>query len=104
MRCIGKTSVCTCSLAISAAFLLASAAIVLLPTKAAAQFNIDGIIRGAISHGGYGYGYRAPSHHSSHHDSADKSKDSGDDAADSKSGKGIKSTSDTNTANAGGSA
>jgi len=78
------------------AFVSASAAFALLPNQASAQFNIDGIIRGAIGHGGYGYGYRRPSHHSSHesshHESADKGKDSDNDAADSKAGKGIKST------------
>jgi len=106
MPSIGKTSTGTALPAISAALLLASATIMLLPTQAAAQFNIDGIIRGAIGRGGYGY--RGPSHHSSHesshHDSADKAKDSGDNAADSKAGKGIKSTNDTANAGTSGSA
>ena len=110
MRGIGKTSTGSASLAktwfvMSAAVLLAAAAFVLLPTKASAQFNIDGIIRGAIGRGAYGY--RRPSHHSSSHesrrDSADKAKDSDDDAADSKTGKGIKSANDGSSGNPRGS-
>jgi hypothetical protein len=102
MRGIGKTPAgksapaMTKPLLATMAFLSASAAFALVPSQASAQFNIDGIIRGAIEHGGY-YGSRRSSHHSSHesshHDSADKDSD---DAADSKTGKGIKSTDDSN--------
>jgi hypothetical protein len=101
MRGIGKISTGKSPRAMSKplltmAFLSASAAFALLPTEASAQFNIDGIIRGAIGPQ-RGYGYRQSSHHSSHHESSDKSRDSDQDAADSKTGKGIKSGNDDNS-------
>jgi hypothetical protein len=91
IRGIGTASIAKSSIAISAAFILASAMAILLPAEASAQINIDGLIRGALQQrGGYPYGYRAPTHHASpsHSDSDD------DSAADSKNGKGVKSTND----------
>jgi hypothetical protein len=95
MRGIGTSSIAKSSIAISAAFVLASAMAVLLPTEASAQINIDGLIRGALQQRGYPYGYRAPTHHASpsHSDSDD------DSAADSKNGKGVKSTNDDANSN-----
>jgi hypothetical protein len=96
MRDIGTASIAQSSVAISAAFVLASAMAVFAPTTASAQINIDGLIRGALQQrGGYPYGYHAPTHHASpsHSDSDD------DSAADSKNGKGIKSTNDDGDGN-----
>jgi hypothetical protein len=80
---IGKTSPARSLLLTSAAFAFVSTIAMLAPTQASAQFGgIDGIIRGALGHGGYGYrggGTRHSSHSSSHHDSSDK-----DDDADTK--------------------
>jgi hypothetical protein len=99
---IGTSSAAKTALAITAVFLLASAATVLLSTQASAQINIDGLIRGALQQrGGTPFGYRAPSGHSStssHHESDS----SDDDAANSKSGKGIKSTNDGADSGSGG--
>jgi hypothetical protein len=99
----GKFSVAKSSIAACAAFVFASGFVVLFPTQASAQLNIDGLIRGAI--GGGGYGYRGPSHHSSssshsssHHDDSDD-----DSAADIKNGKGIKSTNGGDNGNSGSS-
>jgi hypothetical protein len=91
MRGIGKPPI-----GISIAFVLVSGVIMLAPSEASAQFNIDGIIRGAI--GRNPYGYRAPTHHSSSH--AISSGTSDDNAAgDNKNGKGIKSGDDNSTSN-----
>ena len=65
------------ALTISAALAFVAAGALLMPTEAPAQFNIDGIIRGALSHQNHGYRSSRTSHRSSH------SKD--DDDSDSKS-------------------
>src|ERR1700733_11514172 len=89
---LGKFSVAKSLVGVCAAFVFASGYLVLLPTQASAQLNIDGLIRGAIRAPGYGYGYRGPSHHSSSSHSSSHHDDSDDDsAADSKNDKGIKS-------------
>ena len=95
----GKFSVAKSSIAICAAFVFASGFVVLLPTQASAQLNIDGLIRGAIGRGGYGY--RGPSHHSSSHSSSHRDDSDDDSAADSKNGKGIKSTNGGDNDNSG---
>lgn len=97
----GKFAVAKSSIAISAAFVVASAATVLLPSQASAQFNIDGIIRGAIQQGGYGY--RGPIQHYSSHPSPHQDSDDNS-AADNKNGKGVKSTNDGDTGSGSGSA
>ena len=50
MHGIGKSSIWT-----AAGFAFVSGLVLLAPTQASAQFNIEGIIRGAIQQGGGGY-------------------------------------------------
>jgi hypothetical protein len=93
---IGKFAIVRSTIVISSGFVFASAMTVLLPRQASAQFNIDGIIRGAIQQGGYGY--RGPVQHYSSHPSSSSHSDSDDDSAsDNKNGKGVKSTNDSDT-------
>jgi hypothetical protein len=96
MRGIGKPPI-----GIPTAFLLVSGVRMLASSEASAQFNIDGIIRGAIQQGGYGY--RGPVQHYSSHPSPHPDSDD-DSAADNKNGKGVKSTNDGDTGSGSGSA
>jgi hypothetical protein len=54
------------SLGAAAAFVFLSAMMMLAPTEASAQFNIEGMIRGAIGHGGYRHHGGGSSHHRGH--------------------------------------
>jgi hypothetical protein len=103
MREIGKSwnaqsAVVKLSIPLSAVVGFASAIFILLPTEASAQFNIDGMIRGAIGRGNYGYGSRShhSSHSSSHHESSNRDDDS---PSDNKTGKGIRSSNGSNDSN-----
>ncbi len=66
----------------AAAFTLAAFFLLLAPTDASAQINIEGIIRGAIGHGYGGYRGRSSSgHHSSGGGTSRSHKDDDDSAA-----------------------
>jgi hypothetical protein len=85
MRGIGK------SLALMAAVpVFVCGLVMLLSTEASAQFNIDGLIRGAIGHGGYGGGYRSRSsgHHTSSRSSSHSKHEDDDASADKAPDKG----------------
>jgi hypothetical protein len=81
MRGFGKSSAW-----VVAVFALVSGLALLPPTQASAQFNIEGLIRGAIQqgccYGGGGYHYRSGSGYSSRHA---KSHDNDQDSAPDKS-------------------
>jgi hypothetical protein len=81
------------SIPLSAVIGFVSAMFILLPIEASAQFNIDGMIRGAIGRGAYQYGTRSPHSSHSHHESSNRDDDS---PSDNKNGKGIKSDSGSN--------
>jgi len=71
MRGIGQ-----CAALALACFALVGGMSILLPEQASAQIpNIDSIIRGALQQRP-GYGYRAPSHHSSSRSREDRDRDS----------------------------
>jgi len=88
MRGIGKPSIGKSLFGIAAAFLFVSAILILVPSEASAQFNIEGIIRGAVGHrhgGGYRSSGHSRGHESSRPNSSDKDKDASDqDSSDSK--------------------
>jgi hypothetical protein len=56
MRGIGKSSMCKSSMWTAAGFAFVSGLVLLQPTQASAQFNIEGIIRGALQQQGCCYG------------------------------------------------
>jgi hypothetical protein len=59
MHGIGKSSMCKSSVGTAAGFAFVSGLVLLQPTQASAQFNFEGIIRGALQQQGccYGGGY-----------------------------------------------
>lgn len=69
MREFGKSSILT------AIALVAGGMLLWAPTQASAQFNIEGMIRGAMGHpyynGGGGYHSRSSSHHAKSHSKQD---------------------------------
>jgi hypothetical protein len=73
---ISKASASKSSLGTAVAFVFVSVITMWAPTEASAQFNIEGIIRGAIGHGG-GHRYRGgSSHHRGHTSSRHEREDS----------------------------
>jgi hypothetical protein len=66
----------------AAAFTLAAGFLLLTPTDAPAQINIEGIIRGAIGHGYGGYRGRSSSGHHSSGGGTSRSHSNDDDSAD----------------------
>ncbi|MGH6670823.1 MAG: hypothetical protein ACRECV_02470 [Xanthobacteraceae bacterium] len=59
-------------LASAATIVLISGAVVLSTGEASAQFNVEGLIRGAIAHGYYGGGGRSPRHRRYHETKRDR--------------------------------
>ena len=82
MHGFGKSSMWT-----AAGFAVVGGLVLLQPTEASAQFNIEGIIRGALQqqgccYGGGGYRYRGGSHYSGRHTTSHNNNASnGNDAA-----------------------
>jgi hypothetical protein len=88
MHGIGKSSA-----AMAAALLFVCGLLLLGPTEAFAQFNIDSLIRGAMSHGNQP-GYRYHSGSSSSHHSKSHAKDDDDSSSSKSKGKEKDATQD----------
>ncbi len=79
-REISMCGISKSSVWMAAALVFLCGLLLLLPTEASAQFNIDGIIRGALQHGyNGGYGTRSTRHAKSH-----AKRDNDDDSASDK--------------------